>query len=96
MGIKLVALLRCKADAESTLEQELKKLVENSVQENGCLKYELYQYSGKRCHYAIIEEWQNEEALNRHKDSPHYKHFLRISPVLVDTVIDPIMLTRLV
>jgi len=96
MGIKLMALLHCKSDAEETLEQELKKLVESSVKEDGCLKYELYQYEGQRCHYMIMEDWQAEESLNKHKESPHYKNFMRIIPVLIEKPVELITLGRLV
>lgn len=95
MGIKLLALMQCKGDAEGTFEQELKKLVEASVHDSGCLKYELYQYQDKRCHYVLIEEWSNEEALTKHKDTPHYKHFIRISPVLMEKPVEQIKISRL-
>ncbi len=90
-----MALLHCKSDAENTLEQELKKLVEASVNEPGCLSYKLYQYEGQRCRYVLMEEWQSEEALTQHKDTPYYKHFLRIAPVLIEKPVELVQLTRL-
>lgn len=96
MGIKLIAMMHCKSDAEETMEQELKRLVDASVQESGCLKYELYQHKAQRCYYIFIEEWLNEDALNRHKESSHYKYFNRIAPVLLEKPVEIISLTRLV
>lgn len=83
MGTKVVALLHCNADAEEAFEMELKKLVETSLLDEGCIKYELYQYQHETCHYIIIEEWQSEQALAKHREAPHYKHFGRVAPVLL-------------
>jgi quinol monooxygenase YgiN len=83
MTVKLIAILHCQTDAEETFEQELKRLVEASVAEDGCLKYELYQYENERCRYVIQEEWQDETALKKHQESPHFKNFARVAPVLL-------------
>ena len=83
MSLKVIAILHCHADAEEAFEQELKRLVEASVNDEGCLKYELYQYKDERCRYIIIEEWQDEQSLNKHREASHYKHFGRVAPVLL-------------
>jgi quinol monooxygenase YgiN len=95
MTVKIIASLHCTLDAEETFEQELKKLVEASVAEEGCLKYELYQYNGERCRYIIVEEWQDEDALEKHQDAVHFKNFLRVSPVLLAKPAKIKKLTRL-
>ncbi|QJD95191.1 antibiotic biosynthesis monooxygenase [Mucilaginibacter robiniae] len=96
MSIKLVGILHCNLDAEETFEQELKKLVETSLLEEGCLKYELYQYNNERCRYLIIEEWKDEESWQKHQEAVHYRYFVRISPVLLSKPAKIKKLTRLV
>jgi quinol monooxygenase YgiN len=96
MSVKLIVSLHCNLDAEDTFEQELKKLVEASAAEDGCLKYELYQSDGERCRYVIIEEWQNDNALEKHHEAVHYKHFIRVLPVLLAKPAKVKRLTRLV
>jgi len=83
MSTKVIALLHCTTDAEETFELELKRLVEASLLDEGCLKYELYQYQNESCRYTIIEEWQDEQSLKKHWDAPHHKHFGRVAPVLL-------------
>lgn len=83
MSTKVVAILHCNTDAEEAFELELKKLVEASLLDEGCIKYELYQYQHENCRYIVIEEWQDEQALKKHQEAPHYKHFGRVSPVLL-------------
>ncbi|WP_342647536.1 putative quinol monooxygenase [Mucilaginibacter sp. CSA2-8R] len=95
MSVKLIAVLHCNLDAEETFEQELKKLVEASINDPGCLSYELYQYNEERCRYVIIEEWQNEQSLKQHQEAVHYKHFIRVSPVLLAKPAKIKALTRL-
>src|SRR3954462_2758778 len=69
MNVKLIAIMHCNIDAEETFEQELKRLVETSVNDEGCLKYELYQYENEPCRYVILEEWQDEQALKKHQET---------------------------
>lgn len=95
MSVKVIALLHCHADAEETFEQELKRLVEASVNEEGCIQYELYQYKQQSCHYMMIEEWRDDAAFQHHQDTPHYKHFVRVSPVLLQQPVEIKVLTRL-
>lgn len=96
MNVKLIAIMHCNIDAEETFEQELKRLVETSVSDEGCLKYELYQYENEPCRYVILEEWQDEHALKKHQETSHYKHFLRVAPVLLTKPVKIKKLNRLV
>ncbi|MFD0765687.1 putative quinol monooxygenase [Mucilaginibacter lutimaris] len=96
MSISLLAYMHCKKDAEAAFDTELKKLVEASLKEEGCLAYELYQYKDEPTKYVIEEEWVDEDALSRHMEAPHYKYFVHISPVLLETAADVKILTRLI
>jgi len=65
---------------EGKLEEVLalyKELVEDTREEEGCIKYELYQDEKDSNIIAMIEEWESREALNRHLNS---EHFTRIVP----------------
>jgi len=95
MSVKLLAFLHCNTDAEDTFELELKKLVEASAAEEGCLHYELYQYENERCHYVIIEQWKDDAALKQHQETAHYKNFGRVAPVLLTKPVEVKVLTRL-
>lgn len=96
MSVKVINVLQCTFDAEETFEQELKRLVDISLHEEGCIAYEVYQPKDKRGEYVMIEEWQSEDALTHHKDSPHYRHFVRVSPVLQHCPAETRELVRLV
>lgn len=56
--------------------EEVKTLYEQLVQasrkEEGCIKYELYQDESNPQVLAVIEEWENKDALNKHMKSEHF------------------------
>ena len=96
MSVCLLSSLHCKKDAEAAFDTELKKLVDASLTEEGCVAYELYQYKDETVRYVIKEEWRDEDALSSHMESAHYKNFVRVSPVLLEHPAEVKILTRLV
>ena len=58
---------------------QLKTLLESMVlpsrAEQGCLKYNIYQIENEPTRFIVIEAWEDEEALEGHKNSKHYKHY---------------------
>jgi len=95
MSIHILASLRCNKDAEVAFETELKKLVNASAKEEGCIRYELYQYNQESLRYVLQEEWHDDVSLAQHMETPHYKYFIHIAPVLLAQPPDIEMLTRL-
>lgn len=77
--IKVVAKSLAKADRLDTILELSAELVEKTVKEEGCIKYELFQDMKNPNIIIIIEEWESEEALSRHMASEHFK---RIVPQL--------------
>jgi len=63
---------------DETIE-ELKSLLADMVKpsqaEAGCLLYEIYQMNEKPNTFVVIESWENEAALDGHKNSAHYAHY---------------------
>jgi len=79
-GIKMVKVVAKNFVQEGKFEEVIslyKELVELTRQEEGCIKYELYQDEKDSNIIAMIEEWESREALNRHLNS---EHFTRIVP----------------
>jgi len=54
-----------------------KELVEETLLEDGCISYELFQDINNKNMLVIVEEWQNEKYFEAHKNS---EHFTRIVP----------------
>lgn len=77
--IKVVAKSLAKADKLDIILELSAELVEKTVKEEGCIKYELFQDMKNPNVMIFIEEWESEEALSKHMAS---EHFTRIVPQL--------------
>ncbi len=62
-----------KPDGIEKMKELLSAMVIPSKAEKGCLFYEIVQYENKREKFMAVETWENEEALDGHKLSEHYK-----------------------
>ena len=57
------------------LKALLATMVEPSRNAPGCLLYNIYQMDEKPTTFVVIESWENDAALDGHKNSAHYKHY---------------------
>lgn len=64
-----------KDDHIQQLKTMLEAMVLPSRQEQGCLKYNIYQIENEPKRFIVIEAWEDEDALEGHKHSKHYKHY---------------------
>jgi quinol monooxygenase YgiN len=67
----------------SELLSVLSSLVEPTRKESGCLSYELLQSNEDPTDLTLIEEWQNNTALESHFTTKHFKDALIKFPNLV-------------
>ncbi len=51
-----------------------------SRQEEGCISYRIYQDTETENSFVFVEEWADEEALQRHFHTPHIAEFMRALP----------------
>ena len=64
-----------KEDSIEQMKNLLKTMIQASKDEKGCLVYEIFQFKNKPSEFLVVESWENEEALEGHKNSSHYKHY---------------------
>lgn len=59
--------------------EELKGLlidmVDTSRNEDGCLFYHIHQIIDRPTTFLVLESWRDDEALEGHKNSEHYKYY---------------------
>ncbi len=75
MTITKKVVFVAKDDKIDELKALLGTMVHASRIEEGCLLYNIYQMKDKPNTFVVIEAWENEEALDGHKNSAHYKHY---------------------
>ncbi|AWH87422.1 putative quinol monooxygenase [Limnobaculum parvum] len=73
--ITIVATLTIKADFQAPLLDALKKLVDSSRDEAGCLQYDLHQDNQNSQVYVFVERWASQEILDIHNNSSHFVSF---------------------
>jgi quinol monooxygenase YgiN len=72
MTISVIANIKAKkSDQKETLEALLKSVIEPTLQEEGCLKYELYISENDSSRYFFLEEWRSREDLDIHLASDY-------------------------
>ena len=76
MSITRQIIFLAKKDCINELKALLKKTIEGSKKEEGCLMYEVFQTKNNPVEFIVIDSWENEEALNAHYESEHYLHFI--------------------
>jgi quinol monooxygenase YgiN len=51
-----------------------------SREEDGCLSYRLYEDTENENEFVFVEEWESQEALERHFATPHIGEFMGAVP----------------
>lgn len=57
------------------MKELLITMVEPSKAEEGCLFYHICQLKENPKKFIVLESWRDEEALDFHKSTAHYKHY---------------------
>jgi quinol monooxygenase YgiN len=73
--VTILAQLEAKPGKEEELLKELKVLVEFTIQEHGCIFYNLHQDMEDSCKFYFYERFKDMEAFEKHSGSPHIQEF---------------------
>lgn len=68
-------------DCSTAFEAALQKLIRATRQEKGCCFYKSFRISETQ--YCFFEEWEDDEAMAAHNDSPHLKQFFEETSSLI-------------
>lgn len=74
--VTVVARIKAKSGKEVQVKQELLKLLSTTRTEAGCINYDMHKSRDNKAHFLFYENWTNQEALNKHLETPHLKNFL--------------------
>lgn len=77
--IILNAFIEVYAGMEKDFLAAAKPLIEDSRKESGNHFYQLYQNENE---FVFVEYWQNQNALDMHKNSDHYQTFSEMAKLL--------------
>lgn len=71
--VVVVANVYCQTGRTENMLSILRKLTDTTRTESGCMQYELHQNLSDETHFTFIEQWTNEEALQLHFQTDHFK-----------------------
>ncbi len=81
--LRVIVRIKARPDKVNELLSVLSSLVEPTRKELGCLSYELLQHNEVPTDLTLVEEWQNENALELHIATKHFKDAMTNLPNLV-------------
>ncbi|GAA2262926.1 MULTISPECIES: putative quinol monooxygenase [Kitasatospora] len=87
----LIAELTAAPGREDRLRTMLEGMIEPSLDEPGCLGYQLLVDPNRPERMVVLEEWRDEEALQEHFATPHFQH---ASEVMDEVLVEPAVLRR--
>lgn len=82
--IKVIAKNFAKGDKIDKILELAKELIETTIKEEGCIKYEMYQDLKSPDQLIMVEEWETIENLDKHMASEHFKRIVPQMSVYMD------------
>jgi quinol monooxygenase YgiN len=81
--IVVVGRVRTDADRREALVRVGQAVAEASRSEPGCISYRLYEDTEQSNEFVFVEEWDSDEALQRHFATAHIREFLDAIPATI-------------
>lgn len=69
-ALQVVATIPAKAGSEDAIKQALSELATATRQEEGCLRYDLFESASAPGTFVTVEEWRSQDDLDSHMTSP--------------------------
>ena len=83
--MKLVVKRLIKEGKVDEVIKMYQELVAQTRKEEGCIVYELCRDAGNPRLLAVIEEWENDDVVKKHQQSPHFTKLIPLVNDLTET-----------
>ncbi|WIM48249.1 putative quinol monooxygenase [Methanosarcina mazei] len=84
MAIRVVAKNQVKPEKVQEFMNLCKSLIEETLKEEGCIDYEVYQELENPEILTMLEEWKDEGSLDQHIRSDHFKEIFPLLSECLD------------
>lgn len=84
--VTVIARIEIREGQVDLAKTELMKLVPPTLEEEGCINYNLYQDRTEENLFFFYENWQSDADLDRHLESDHLKAFNESAGDCIDNV----------
>ncbi len=85
MTLTIIADIHSKPGHEALVLAELKKLVEPTRNEDGCLRYDLHRDETRADRFFFYETWADRARWEQHMNAPHIAAYLAATEGAVNT-----------
>ncbi|RPE01275.1 antibiotic biosynthesis monooxygenase [Candidatus Pantoea deserta] len=83
MTVPVVAIFIAKPDCESKLDALFRGVIETTLKEEGCIRYQLNRDTQNPRRFVWTEEWQSKALLDKHSNAPHITElFTELLPLI--------------
>lgn len=69
--LTIVANIHAQPDKIDLVKTELEKLIPVTLEEEGCIQYDLHQDNEDPAHFMFYENWESRELWQKHMEAPH-------------------------
>ena len=84
--LTIVADILAKPDQIDFLESALERLIPPTLEEEGCLQYDLHLDNENPAHFLFYENWASRELWLKHMEAPHIKNHIAATEDAVESV----------
>lgn len=74
--LTIVANIIAKSDKIDLVKSELEKLIDITLNEDGCLQYDLHQDNENKAHFLFYENWESRELWQMHMAAQHLQDYM--------------------
>ncbi|MGR3636383.1 MAG: putative quinol monooxygenase [Shimia sp.] len=87
MSLTILAQITAAAGKEALVETELKKLIDVTRAEKGCINYDLHQDNENPGLFVFYENWESRELWQTHMNAPHLAAYMAATDGAVDSFV---------
>lgn len=85
--LTIVARIEVEKDHVDFVKSELKKLIEPTLAEEGCIQYDLHQDHEESAVFLFFENWESRELWQKHMEADHLKTFSEVTEGKIANVV---------
>lgn len=74
--LTIVANIVAHPDHIDLVSRELRKLIDITRSETGCVQYDLHQDNADPAHFMFFENWDSRELWQQHMNAPHLAAYM--------------------
>ncbi|GAA6179996.1 MULTISPECIES: putative quinol monooxygenase [unclassified Shimia] len=87
MSLTILAQITAASGKEALVEAELKKLIDLTRSEPGCINYDLHKDNENPGFFVFYENWESRELWQTHMNAPHLAAYMEATEGAVDSFV---------